>query len=164
MAMIDHLKAELEHEAALTTQVLQRTPDRRFDWQPHPKSMTLGRLACHIAETPGWMAGILDEDELRIGPESYKPFVAASTEDLVKTFQGNVSQALESMIGRSDEHLGKTWRMVWDGQVAVEQPRFVVVRTFVLSHLIHHRGQFTVYLRLNDVPLPAIYGPSADEK
>lgn len=163
MSMIGPVIMELQHEAGNTRRVLERIPEDRFDWQPHPKSMSFGRLASHVAEIPGCMIPTLDLDEFVMKMSDFKPVVAASRAELLALHDGCVAKAVESMQGRSDAHLLATWRMVMDGKTALELPRIGVIRGMILNHIVHHRGQLTVYLRLNDVPLPGLYGPSADE-
>jgi uncharacterized damage-inducible protein DinB len=164
MSIIDGMIQELQQEALGTRKCLERVPVEHFAWTPHPKSMTLGRLASHIAESPSWMNPIMDLDVFDWKQGDYQPFVAASREELLKTFDEAVANAVASATGRSDEHLLKTWTMTMDGHTIISLPRAAVVRSFILSHMVHHRGQLTVYLRLKEVPLPSLYGPSADEQ
>jgi uncharacterized damage-inducible protein DinB len=154
---------ELEHEAATTRKLLERAPENQFDWKPHQKSMTLGRLASHCAETFTWLDVIVNQDVFEMDPGSYTPFQAGSQSELLEAFDANVESAKEIIRGQSDESLLKNWQMKTGGEVTIEMPRIAVIRGFVLNHLVHHRGQLSVYLRLNDIPVPSIYGPSADE-
>jgi uncharacterized damage-inducible protein DinB len=154
---------ELEHEAAITRKLLERAPENRFDWKPHEKSMTLGRLASHCAETFTWLDVIVNQDVFEMDPKSYTPFQAGSQAELLESFDANVESAKEVMHNQSDDNLLANWQMKTGSEVTLEMPRIAVIRSFVLNHLVHHRGQLSVYLRLNDIPVPSIYGPSADE-
>jgi len=164
MSMIDSIAAEFAHEAGITRRVLERAPEGQFGWKPHEKSMTVGRLSSHLAEIPQWLGVILNQDEFEVDPETYKPFEASSQSELLEKFESSVRDGEEAMKGVSDEHLVGLWKMKTGGKVTLEMPRVAVVRGFVLNHLIHHRGQLSVYLRLTGQSVPAIYGPSADEK
>lgn len=164
MDIIDSLLQEFLYEASLTRVMLERVPEDRLAFQPHPKSMTLGRLAGHLAELPIWATNIVDAEEFIISRETYHPFIPTSSMDLLATFDKNVNLAEESMQERPDEHMLAPWQLRTPESVVFEMPRAAVLRSMVLNHMIHHRGQLSVYLRLNDVPLPALYGPSADEQ
>ncbi|MCP4639771.1 MAG: DUF664 domain-containing protein [bacterium] len=163
MGMIDPVLQELDHEAKVTRAVLEGVPEDRFDWQPHEKSMSLVRLASHIAETPGWVESIVNQDELEMDMEAYVPYEASSKDELLETYDRNIASVMENLKAQADDHLMAVWRMTSGGQVLVEMPRIGVIRSFLLSHTYHHRGQLTVYLRLLDVPVPSVYGPSADD-
>ena len=163
MNIIDVMVAELQHENQLTRTLLERVPEDKLSWQPHEKSMSLAVLAGHITEVPAWVTPILSTDEMAFDPETYEPFVPATTAELVGALDANVAAAVEAMAGQSNEHIMQTWRFRIGDKVVFEMPRVAVLRGMVLNHLVHHRGQMTVYLRLQDVPLPSIYGPSADE-
>lgn len=163
MNIIDGMVAELQHESQLTRTTLERTPEDKLSWQPHEKSMSLAVLGGHIAEIPKWVSIILGSDEIAFDPESYVPFVPATVAELLETFDNNLAEAVEAMAGQSNEHLMQAWQFRIGDQVMFEMPRVAVLRGMVLNHIVHHRGQLTVYLRLQDVPLPSIYGPSADE-
>lgn len=164
MSLSEPLAEELRREAAATRRMLERVPEDRLAWKPHEKSMTLGRLAGHIAELPSLFASTLTEDEVDFAAGNYQPFVASSVAGLLEKFDENVARAAELLRSHADdENLLKTWRLKSNGQVLFEMPRVAVLRTMALSHIIHHRGQLSVYLRLLDVPLPSVYGPTADE-
>jgi uncharacterized damage-inducible protein DinB len=163
MSIAEPIAAELQHEAATTRRLLERVPDQHFGWKPHEKSMTLGRLAGHIAELPGWGRVTLDQDEYDVATAGYKPPSPSRTEEVLQAFDANIAKMMESLKRQPDQRMMAMWRLKKAGQVIVEQPRVAMLRTMVLSHLIHHRGQLSVYLRLKDVPLPSIYGPTADE-
>lgn len=154
---------ELKHEAAITRKLLERVPEEQFDWKPHPKSMSFGRLASHCAESLKWLDVIVNKDVFEVDPKSHKSFQTSSQSELLQEFDGNVESAKEAIKDKSDEVLMANWQMKTGSEVTLEMPRIAVIRGFVLNHLIHHRGQLSVYLRLNDVPVPSIYGPSADE-
>ncbi|MFQ5739127.1 MAG: DinB family protein [Acidobacteriota bacterium] len=165
MSIIDSFIAEFVEEAAHTRRALERAPEERFDWAPHPKSMTMARLASHLAELPQWAGAILDADEFVLpGKGGYTPFMAKNRVELLETFDRSIEQAKEKMEGQPDEKMTARWRMKSGDRVVVEAPRIGVMKQILLNHAIHHRGQLTVYLRLNDIPVPAIYGPSADEQ
>ncbi len=155
---------ELKHESGTTRKLLERAPEDQFDWKPHEKSMTLGRLASHCAETLKWFDVIVNQDVFEMDPASYTPFAAGSRSELLEAFDANLASAQGIMLNQSDENLLGNWKMTSGGEVTIEMPRIGVIRGFVLNHLVHHRGQLSVYLRLKDVPVPSIYGPSADEK
>jgi uncharacterized damage-inducible protein DinB len=155
--------AELENEAKVTRSVLERVPADKFDWKPHEKSMTFGRLAVHVAEMFGWTKETLTSDVLDFAGESWTPYEPASTEDLLEFFDKQISEAKEALAKTSDEVFITNWSLRNGEQVYFTMPKISVMRTFVMNHIIHHRGQLSVYLRLNDIPVPSIYGPSADE-
>lgn len=163
MGLSDPIIAELKHEAATTRKLLERVPEAAFGWKPHEKSMPLGRLAGHVAELPGLIPAIVAQDELDFASGDYKPFVATSAEELLETFDKAISKAMDLLETQTDEQLHKTWKLRSGDHVIINLPRAAVIRTLVLNHIVHHRGQLSVYLRLQDVPLPSIYGPSADE-
>ena len=163
MNLADSLVMELTHEGAGTRKVLERVPTDKFSWSPHEKSMDFGHLASHLAEIPGWIAMILGQDELVMDPDTFEGFAASSTEELLTTFDAGLASATEMLGAASNESLAAIWKMKMGDQMNIEMPRVAVIRARVLHHLIHHRAQLTVYLRLNDLPVPSLYGPSADE-
>jgi uncharacterized damage-inducible protein DinB len=163
MGLSDPIIAELKHEGATTRKLLERVPEGAFGWKPHEKSMPLGRLAGHVAELPGLIPAIVTQSELDFASGAYKPFAATSASELLETFDKTLSAAMDSLETASDGQLFETWQLKNAGQVLIELPRIAMIRSLVLNHLVHHRGQLSVYLRLQDVPLPSIYGPSADE-
>ncbi|MGH9831712.1 MAG: DinB family protein [Blastocatellia bacterium] len=164
MKMKDSLIAEFEREAQTTRRHLERLPDDKLDWRPHEKSYTASGLASHIAELISWADSILNLDELDIDPTTYKPYQAASVADLLKTFDDNVAACKQVLAGVADATLEQSWRFKMMGRLLFERPKSEVFRDFILSHVIHHRGQFSVYLRLLNVPVPSTYGPTADEQ
>ena len=154
---------ELQHEAANTIKMLKTVPEEKLDWRPHPKSMTLGRLASHLSDMMHWMTVTLTTDELNFATSNYRTNIATSSQQLVQQFEDAYHQALETLKSASDEVMREKWTMRNGDHIIFELPRVAVLRSFSLSHLIHHRGQLSVYLRLLDVPVPGMYGPSADE-
>ncbi len=164
ISMAEALHAEFDHEAKTTRRVLERVPGEQFAWKPHEKSFTAGRLASHIVDCLGWADDIFTADELVMDPKTYRPFLAASVEDLLHSFDRRADNYRARLASATEDAMMQSWRLVLMGQVRFEKPRFAVFRDFTLNHLIHHRGQLTVYLRLLDVPLPWVYGPTADER
>ena len=164
MKLIDSLITEFDHEAQTTRKHLERLPEDKLDWRPHEKSFTAGGLAAHITEMVSWADAILNQDELDFDPASYRPYRATSVADLLKTFDDNVAKGKQALAGASDETLRQPWSFKIMGRVRFEKSKADVFRDFALSHVIHHRGQFSVYLRLLNLPVPGSYGPSADEQ
>jgi uncharacterized damage-inducible protein DinB len=165
MKMTDVFVAQLDAEAPRTRRTLERVPEGRDEWKPHDKSMALGRLAMLVAQMPSWLTLIVNKDALDVAPTAgsnidMRPLRTAK--ELVDAHDAAVAEARQVLIGASDDHLAKTWQLLAGGKVVNESPRAIVIRdTFM--HLAHHRGQLTVYLRLTNAPVPAIYGPSADD-
>ncbi|HSM76722.1 MAG TPA: DinB family protein [Bryobacteraceae bacterium] len=153
---------EFEQEMASTRKILERVPDNKFEFKPHEKSMAMGRLAGHIAELPGWGAHTLQVDLLEIEP-GQQGFSPSTRKELMETFEKGVKETRELLANVSDEELQKVWTLKFGGQTIMSIPKVQVLRGMVINHLIHHRAQLGVYLRLNDVELPGMYGPSADE-
>jgi uncharacterized damage-inducible protein DinB len=164
MAIIDGILQEFVHESAGTRKTLERLPESELGWKPHPKSMTMGVLACHLAETPSFVEAILKKDELNFKMSEYKPADLKTVKEIVARFDANVAKAKKVMKGVADATLMLPWTLKGDGKVVFSMPRIAALRAMVLNHSVHHRGQLTVYLRLKDVPLPGLYGPSADEQ
>jgi uncharacterized damage-inducible protein DinB len=154
---------ELQHEAASTRKMLERVPQDKFGWKPHEKSMSLGHLASHVAEILGWLTVTLTTDEMDFATSNYKPFTPGTTGELVEFYEQKLKEGTEALAATSNEELMKHWKLRSGEHLIFDLPRIAVVRSFVFSHLIHHRGQLSVYLRLLDVPIPGMYGPSADE-
>jgi uncharacterized damage-inducible protein DinB len=166
MTISQTLLPEFDQEMKSTRKLLACVPDDKLNFKPHEKSMSLGRLAGHVAELPSWATHTVQLDSLDITPkpgEDFKAYSAPSQEDLLKTFDKNVAEAHEAIANASDEHLGKIWHLVFQGKDVISMPRASVLRFVVMNHLIHHRAQLGVYLRLNNVAIPGMYGPSADE-
>lgn len=153
--------AELKHEAAVTRTVLARVPETGFDWAPHAKSMTMGELALHVATLSGGIAQMLNVNPAQ-PPTGERP-TAESTQALLDALDESVTRACDILESWGDAALEEEWTMMGDGKPMMVLPRKAAVRSLMLNHLYHHRGQLTVYLRLNDLPLPSVYGPTADE-
>ncbi len=153
-------------EMANTRQTLERVPDDKLAWRPHEKSMTLGRLAGHLAELPWWGIATMTNDTFDIAPPGAPPqqgLAAKSRQEALDTFDKNVAAARAAIAAASDEVLMKPWSLLKGGHTLMTMPKIAVLRSFVMNHMIHHRAQLGVFLRLNNIPVPAIYGPSADE-
>ncbi len=166
MPLSQSLLPEFDHEMANTRKTLERVPEDKFGWKPHEKSTTLGRLAAHLAEIPVWTEHTLKSESLDVNPPEgrpARPADAASRKELLAQFDKNVAAARAVIAATPDAEFGKPWTLLSGGKAVFTLPKAAVLRTFVLSHSIHHRAQLGVYLRLNDVPVPSIYGPSADE-
>ncbi len=157
------LLGELSQEAATTRKLLERIPPELFDFKPHEKSMAMGRLATHIAEMLSWIAQNCNTHELDFATMEYKPFEPQTTAELVAYFDKNVAEVMETLKNTSDEAMREDWSLRNGETVYFTLPRIASIRTMCMNHAWHHRGQLSVYLRLNDIPVPAIYGPSADE-
>jgi len=167
MRLSEALLPEFDQEMVYTRKTLERVPADKFAWKPHEKSMTMVRLATHLAELPSWAIFTIEKDSLDIAPPGeppYEPSKVDSTQDLLDVFDKNVPLARKAIAGASDELLMKPWSLLAGGHTIFTFPRFTVLRGTVMNHIIHHRAQLGVFLRLNNVPLPAIYGPSADEQ
>jgi uncharacterized damage-inducible protein DinB len=157
------LLPEFDEEMKNTRKILECVPDGKFDYQPHAKSMTLGRLATHVAELPSWTTFTLDREVLEMTPE-FKPSFASTRAELLAMFDKNVTDARAKIEAASDEDWQVIWTFKWIGKTIMSMPRSVVMRSTIMNHLIHHRAQLGVFLRLNDVEFPGMYGASADEK
>jgi len=166
MKLKDLFLAELEREAASTRSALERVPEGHNDWKPHPRSMPLGYLASLVATMPAWIVTMIKHDELDLkspAAAKFKPLEWRKRGELVSALDSGLAEAREALRTTTDEHLMTPWKFVIGGQVVDENARHVMIEHAVFSHLAHHRGQLTVYLRLNEASVPAIYGPSADE-
>jgi uncharacterized damage-inducible protein DinB len=160
------LLPEFDMEMANTRKTLERVPDDKLGWKPHEKSMPLGRLAGHLAELPGWAIVTIAQDNIDIAPvdgPTFKAVTATSRQEALDLFDKSVSEARAAIAGASDEQLMMPWSLLKGGETLMTMPKIAVLRGFVMNHSIHHRAQLGVYLRLNEVPVPAVYGPSADE-
>jgi uncharacterized damage-inducible protein DinB len=165
MTIAQRMLPEVDQEIKLTRSMLERVPVEHAEWRPHAKSTPLGRLAVHVATIPRLAVSALTQDELEINPAAggFTPPVLTSREGLLSTFDDFARAAREAIAGTADEALQQPWTLKHTGATVFTLPRIAVVRTMFLNHIIHHRGQLSVYLRLLDVPVPRIYGPSADE-
>ena len=163
MSMSKMFLAEIEHEMATTRKVLEAVPEGKWDWKPHEKSMTLGRLTGHIAENAEWAATMMNTEELDLAEADSGPFSATSKDGLLAAFDKNLTTCREALEGRPDEAFAVIWKMYQGDQELLVMPRGAVIRAWILNHLVHHRGQLSVYLRLLDAPVPSIYGPTADD-
>jgi uncharacterized damage-inducible protein DinB len=162
MSIAEAMIGEFSQESIGTRKMLERLPDDKLSWKPHEKSMTMGRLATHLAEIPEWAETIVNHESFDMGASDYKPKELNKAE-ILALFDKNVEDFKKVLSGQPDEQLFQNWKLLMGDHVAVEMPKVACLRGFVLSHGIHHRGQFSVYLRENDIPIPALYGPSADE-
>jgi uncharacterized damage-inducible protein DinB len=166
MSVAESILPEFEHETANTRKVLERVPEDKLDWKAHPKSNTIGWVAAHLVEIPGWVAGTLEQDSWDLNPpggEPYRTPTLTSRKQILEMFDKNVAEAKRALAAAKDPDFVKNWSLLSGGQAVFTMPRVAVIRSFVLNHMIHHRAHLCVYLRLNDVPVPALYGPSGDE-
>lgn len=163
MTISQMLLPEFDQEMANTRKLLACVPDDKFSWKPHEKSMALGRLASHVAEMPGWAIPTMQQDQLEIAVGE-KPFCAENRAELLDKFDQNVAAARPLIEGASDETMAREWALIYGGNKIFSMPKSGVLRGMVMNHMIHHRGQLGVYLRLNEIAVPGMYGPSADEK
>lgn len=166
MSISQLLLPEFTHEMASLRRVIERLPEAQFGYRPHPKSFTLGDLANHLVAVPGWTVSTMTDTELDFGlPEvrAKEPKPSSTVEGLLRTLDKGVEEALETLSKAPDEAFSVIWTLKNEGQVILAMPRLAVYRGFVMNHAIHHRAQLAVYLRLLDLPVPALYGPSADE-
>jgi uncharacterized damage-inducible protein DinB len=163
MAFSQNLLPEFDEEMKNTRKLLECVPDDKFDYQPHPKSMTLARLASHVAEMPSWTAFTLDLEVLDMAPDT-KPKIWTSRAVLLESFDKGVAEARSKIAAATDEQWQVMWTFKYGGKHIMSMPRAAVMRSVIMNHLIHHRAQLGVFLRLNDVEIPGMYGPSADEQ
>lgn len=157
---------EFEQEMASTRKVLERSPAEKYAWRAHPKSNTIGWNVSHLVEIPGWVEGTLTQTSWDVNPVGGPPYKTQNfdtREAALAAFDANVAAAKQAIAAVKDEDLGVMWSLLDGGQTILTMPRAAVMRTFVLSHVIHHRAILCVYLRLNDIPVPGMYGPSGDE-
>jgi uncharacterized damage-inducible protein DinB len=156
---------EFDREMANTRKTLERVPDDRWDWKPHPKSATMGWLAGHVANMTLWASMIFDRSELDVNPAGGQPPYTPpkNRAEVLAVFDKQLGEARAKLATADDKAMTEEWTLLAGGQKIFSMPRAAVLRSFVMNHMIHHRAQLTVYLRLNDIPVPALYGPSADE-
>jgi uncharacterized damage-inducible protein DinB len=167
MKLTELFLEQLGREAATTRRVLERVPEGRNDWKPHERSMPLGYLAALVATMPGWIAFMITQDQLDVaspGDARFRPQATTVRQELLQMLEDAAASARAALSSTTDEHLLTPWKFSAAGRVLSEQPRYVMIADSVFAHLAHHRGQLTVYLRLNEAAVPAIYGPSADER
>jgi uncharacterized damage-inducible protein DinB len=162
MAIKEGLLAEFDHEMATTRRLLERVPDDRLPWKPHERSMSFGRLATHISHLPLWGDTILNRPQFDLAETPMSPPDEPSRASLLSAFDGHV-RATRAALDKTDAELVALWILKRGGQEMFAMPRVAAFRSFVLYHMVHHRGQLSVYLRLNGIPVPSMYGPSADE-
>lgn len=158
------LIAELKHESINTRRILERVPSDKFDWAPHEKSMKIGELASHIAGLTVWVERIMKADEFNFGTANFSSTAPATLEDILNKFDTKLAEAIKVLELSPDESFNEMWTVKYGEQVLYQLPKKVAVRNFTFNHTYHHRGQLTVYLRLLDIAVPGMYGPSADEK
>jgi len=162
MNLAETLVMDYEYESVNTRKMLEIAPADRFDWKPHEKSKSVGMLASHLAETPTWISSMM-EDEMDFGAmEDYQPFLAKDPDELLTAFDKNLADGLDFIRDKVDAFLSRTWTMKMGDKILMQQPKHGVIKAICIHHTIHHRGQLSVYLRMLDVPLPSIYGPTAD--
>lgn len=167
MTLSEMLLPEFDQEMVNTRKVLERVPTDKFGWKPDEKSGTMGWLASHVSTLPWFATSTITTESFDFAPEgkpTYRPEIAESTEKLLAQLDQKAAEARAAIAGASDEHLAKDWSLLANGHVLFTLPRYTVIRTFMMNHLIHHRGQLTMYMRQNKIPLPGLYGPSADEQ
>lgn len=162
MPLVDALLPEFDHEMTVTRKVLERVPDGQFDWKPHQKSMSLGQLAQHVATIPTWGKVAMSQPEFDLASNPQADQLPTRAE-ILSLFDRNVSDARATLAGKGDGEMMAAWALKRGGHTIFSMPKASVWRSFVMNHLIHHRAQLGVYLRMHDIPLPSVYGPSADE-
>jgi len=160
---LEPMIGEIQQEAATTKRVLERVPGDKLSWKPHPRSMSLGQLAMHIATIPGGITKLAQVDEFEVNPANFNPPVPKTTQEILTALDAGVKAAQECLSGLSEASAFGNWRATVNGKEVMAIPRAAMLRTLMLNHWYHHRGQLSVYLRLLEVPVPTIYGPSADE-
>jgi uncharacterized damage-inducible protein DinB len=166
MSYSEMILPEFDQEMAKTRKVLERVPEDKLDWKAHPKSHTIGWNANHLAEIPGWVEGMLTQrlwDFAPVGGESYQSPKLTARQEILNLFDRNVAAARKAIAAVKDEEMTQSWSLLQAGKEIFTTPRATVIRSFILNHLIHHRAILCVYLRLNDIPVPGMYGPSGDE-
>ena len=161
--MLEPMNVEIEQEAATTRRVLERVPFDKLTWKPHPRSMSLGQLAMHVATIPGGICTIAQVDEFEVNPANFNPTVPKNSEEILAALDASVRTAQEYLCGVTESSAMGTWRAKVNGKEVMAMPRAAMLRSIMLNHWYHHRGQLSVYLRMLEIPVPMIYGPSADE-
>jgi len=164
MTFKDTFLPEFDHEMAVTRRVLERAPAAAFGWRPHERSWTLGGICTHLAQLPSWGNAILDRDGYDLSADARPPATEKTTPaEVLETFDAHVAAVRRTLLSKSDAELDAVWSLSRGGHVLMSMPKLTALKSFVINHTIHHRGQLTVYLRLQNVPLPPVYGPTADE-
>jgi uncharacterized damage-inducible protein DinB len=166
MSISQALVSEFDQEMKVTRKVLERVPEAKFAWKPHERSMAFGKLAIHIAEMLAWVKPTFETDSFDFAPpggEPYQPMQAESQKQLLEFFDASAAAARAAIATATDQQMLQPWALLQGGKELFRMPRIAVVRGMFMNHIIHHRGQLSVYLRLNDIPVPSLYGPSADE-
>jgi uncharacterized damage-inducible protein DinB len=163
MRFSEVLLAEFDREAGFTRRVLERVPQERLSWQPHARSMSLGRLVNHLVELPAWGSGLVARDGYDLSERPAAAEAASSVANAINAFDRNIATMRQAILARTDGELLAAWTLRSEGREVFTVPRLIALRSLLLEHSAHHRGQLTVYLRLLDVPVPALYGPTADE-
>jgi len=164
--LVEALLREFDEEMVKTRNSLERVPNDRLEWRPHEKSSTMGRLATHLAELPAWTVETLGQESLDIAPPGEpppSPRFLASQREILELFDKNVARGRPLIAATNEQQLAAPWSLLSGRVVLFTQPRLAILRAWVFNHIVHHRAQLGVYLRLNNIPVPAIYGPSADE-
>ncbi len=167
MSIAQSILPEFDHEMANTRKTLERVPDDKFDWKAHEKSNSIGWVVSHLAEIPGWVEGTMQQTTMDINPPGGEPYQAptfSNTKDALELFDKNVAAARAAIEAASDADFMQEWSLLNAGETMMSMPRIGCIRGFILNHTIHHRAHLCVYLRLNDIPVPALYGPSGDEE
>ena len=168
MSIGQSMLAEYDKEMSTTRRVLERVPLDKPDWKPHPKSFTMAQLAGHVCNIVSWLAITINTDSLDLeppgGPKFPPPPIPTDKGKMLAEFDKHTAEARAALAAVSDESLMRDWSLLQGGRVIFTMPRIASIRGMILNHMIHHRGQLSLYLRLNDVPVPSLYGPSADEK
>ena len=167
MTIAESILPEFELEMANTRKVLDCIPDDKLDWKAHEKSLSIGLVGSHLAHIPSWVEMTLTQDFLDVNPKGGEPYQSPkfdSRQEMLDHFDANVAAAKKTIAATPDEEFGKSWSLLSGGEALLTMPKLGVIRTYVLNHTIHHRGHLCVYLRLNDIPVPGLYGPSADDK
>jgi uncharacterized damage-inducible protein DinB len=163
IAMLEPMSAEIEQEAVITKRVLERVPADKLAWRPHPKSMSLGELAMHVATIPAGICKLAQMDEFEVNPANFNPPVPKNAEEILAALNASIQTAQEYLCEMNESSANGMWRLTSQGKELMSMPRTALLRSIMLNHWYHHRGQLSVYLRLLEVPVPVIYGRSADE-
>jgi uncharacterized damage-inducible protein DinB len=164
MAIVEMLLGEFDAEGANTRKSLERFPEAKAEWKPHVKSFSMTGLAGHVATLPGFAKAVASTDRMDMKAGDYKPFYPKTAGEALARYEQEAKDAREALAKLSDADLAKTWTFAWEGTTMIETPRVEALRSFYFNHIVHHRAQLLVYYRLNDVAVPGLYGPSADEQ